>query len=65
MTPHGPHRIAKNGQVVIPKDVLREAGLVPGDQVFLQALDHPMGAIMVLPAPLAAEWFEAGKASDM
>lgn len=62
MTPHGPHRIAKNGQVVIPKDVLRSAGLVPGDQVYVEAVDTPAGAIMIIPRALADDWFASGRA---
>ena len=59
--PHGPHKIATNGQVVVPKDVLAASGLQPGDAVYVQALLDPEGAVLIVPAPMAAEWFERGR----
>lgn len=59
--PHGPHRIATNGQVVLPKDVLAAAGLGAGDAVYIQALDEPEGAVLIVPARIATGWFEAGR----
>jgi AbrB family looped-hinge helix DNA binding protein len=59
--PHGPHKIATNGQVVLPKDILSTAGLQPGDAVYVQALDDPPGAVLIVPAATAAAWFELGR----
>src|SRR4051812_47713607 len=59
--PHGPHKIATNGQVVLPKDILAITGLRPGDAVYVQALEAPEGAVLIVPAATAAEWFEAGR----
>lgn len=47
--PHGPHVVAKNGQVVIPKAVLDEAGLAPGEAVYFVALSEPPGTLLILP----------------
>ncbi len=62
--PYGPHKIATNGQVVLPKEVLQSAGLAPGDSVYLQATEDPPGAVLVVPVEVAARWFEAGKEND-
>jgi len=62
--PHGPHKIATNGQVVVPKDVLAAAGLAAGDLVYVQATDDPPGAVLVIPVDVAARWFEAGKGRE-
>ena len=59
--PHGPHKIATNGQVVLPKDILAATGLRPGDAVYVQALDDPEGAVLIVPAATAKEWFEMGR----
>jgi len=59
--PHGPHKIAANGQVVVPKDVLNAVGLAAGDSVYVQALEDPPGAVLIVPADTAARWFEAGR----
>ncbi len=59
--PHGPHKIATNGQVVLPKDILAATGLRPGDVVYIQALDDPEGAVLIVPAATAAEWFDVGR----
>ncbi len=62
--PHGPHRIAKNGQVVLPKEVLLAVGLTTGDSVYVQAVDDPPGAVLVIRVETATRWFEAGKSVD-
>jgi len=62
--PHGPHKIATNGQVVVPKEVLQSAGLSAGASVYVQALEDPPGAVLIVPVEVAARWFEAGKATD-
>jgi len=59
--PHGPHKIATNGQVVLPKEILAISGLRPGDAVYVQALDDPQGAVLIVPAATVAEWFEMGR----
>jgi len=59
--PHGPHKIATNGQVVLPKDILAATGLSPGDAVYVQAVDDPEGAVLIVPAATAAAWFETGR----
>lgn len=62
--PHGPHRIASNGQVVLPKDVLRAANLEPGDAIYVQVNDDPPGTILLVPMEIAAAWFELGRRRD-
>ena len=62
--PFGPHKISTNGQVVLPKEVLQAAGLAPGDSVYLQAAEDPVGAVLVVPVEVAARWFEAGRANE-
>jgi AbrB family looped-hinge helix DNA binding protein len=62
--PHGPHKIARNGQVVVPKEVLSAAGLAGGDLVYVQAVEDPPGAVLIVPVETAARWFEAGKAGE-
>lgn len=59
--PHGPHKIATNGQVVLPKEILAATGLSAGDTVYVQAVDDPEGAVLIVPAATAAEWFEIGR----
>lgn len=59
--PHGPHRISRNGQVVIPREVLAAANLEPGDSVYLQYNDAEPGSVLIVPAAVAASWFEAGR----
>lgn len=59
--PHGPHKIATNGQVVLPKDILAATGLSPGDAIYVQAVDDPEGAVLIVPAATAAKWFEMGR----
>jgi hypothetical protein len=46
---------------VVPKDVLNAVGLAAGDSVYVQALDDPPGAVLIVPADTAARWFEAGR----
>jgi bifunctional DNA-binding transcriptional regulator/antitoxin component of YhaV-PrlF toxin-antitoxin module len=58
---HGPHRIARNGQVVIPREVLRAARLNPGDAVYMTESEEGEGAVLLLPADLAIKWFETGR----
>jgi len=36
-------------------------GLRPGDAVYVQALEDPEGAVLIVPAATAAEWFEMGR----
>lgn len=62
--PHGPHRIATNGQVALPKEVLAAAGLSAGDSVYLQAVDDPPGAVLIVPTEVAIEWFETGRTAS-
>lgn len=62
--PYGPHKVATNGQVVVPKEVLGAAGLAAGDSVYVQAVEDPPGAVLIVPVEIAARWFEAGKAGD-
>lgn len=58
---HGPHRIARNGQVVIPRDVLKAARLNPGDAVYLTESDEGEGTLMLVSADLAIQWFQTGR----
>jgi bifunctional DNA-binding transcriptional regulator/antitoxin component of YhaV-PrlF toxin-antitoxin module len=62
--PHGPHPIAKNGQVVLPKEVLNAVRLSPGDSVYIVAADDPPGAVLVVPVEIATRWFESGREAE-
>jgi len=46
---------------VVPKDVLNAVGMAAGDSVYVQALEDPPGAVLIVPADTAARWFEAGR----
>lgn len=63
--PHGPHPISKNGQIVLPKDVLAEADLEYGDAVYVMSNDEPPGTILVIPVEVAARWFEQGRSQGV
>ncbi len=56
--PYGPHKIAQNGQVVIPRDVLRRARLAPGESVYVTAHE---GIVELVPASLVSEWLRKGR----
>lgn len=56
--PYGPHKIAQNGQVVIPKEVLKRAALVPGESVYVTARE---GIVELVPASLLSEWIRRGR----
>lgn len=56
--PHGPHRIAVNGQVVIPKDVLRRAQISPGEKVYVVARS---GVVELFSASRMASWYRRGR----
>ena len=62
--PHGPHRIAKNGQVVIPREILHAASLEAGDAVYFQVNDELAGSILVVPMEVATRWFELGQRAE-
>lgn len=59
--PHGPYKIATNGQVVLSKDILAACDLRPGDSVYVQACDDLPGSVLIIPAAVAGEWFERGR----
>lgn len=59
--PHGPHRIASNGQVVIPKEVLRQAELNPGEKVYAVARS---GVVELVAASRIAAWYRKGRTED-
>jgi AbrB family looped-hinge helix DNA binding protein len=63
--PHGPRPIAKNGQVVVPKEVLRAADLKAGDSVYFIAGDDPPGTVLIVPVEIATRWFEHGRRNSM
>ncbi len=56
--PDGPHRIARNGQVVIPKSVLRRANLTPGESVYVAARE---GIVELVPVATLNEWLRRGR----
>lgn len=56
--PYGPHKIARNGQVVIPRDVLKAAKLAPGESVYVTVAD---GIVQLLPASTVATWLREGR----
>lgn len=58
VVPYGPHKIAQNGQIVIPKEILRQANLAPGEQVFLAARE---GLVELVPASTLATWVRRGR----
>lgn len=62
--PHGPYRISRNGQVVLGKEVLEATGLNPGDAVYLVPGGDASAGILVIPAEVAARWFEAGREAE-
>ena len=62
--PHGPRPISKNGQIVLPKEVLGEADLAYGDSVYVMSHDDPPGTILVVPVEIAARWIEQGRAAE-
>jgi len=62
--PHGPHRISKNGQIVLPKEVLQAARLESGDAVYVIVIEDPPGSILVVPMEVATRWFELGRQAD-
>ncbi len=62
--PHGPYRISRNGQVVLGKEVLEATGMNPGDSVYLVPGGDKSSGILVIPAEIAARWFEAGRMAE-
>lgn len=58
---YGPHRVTRNGQVVIPKDVLRAVGVEPGEAVYFVPGDTPKEGVLLVPARTAADWIERGR----
>jgi bifunctional DNA-binding transcriptional regulator/antitoxin component of YhaV-PrlF toxin-antitoxin module len=58
---YGPHRITRNGQVVIPREILRAAGVEPGGAVYFLPGDDPDAGVLVVPARTAATWIERGR----
>lgn len=62
--PHGPYRISRNGQVVLGKEVLEATGMQPGDSVYLVPSGDDPSAILVVPAVVAARWFETGRHAE-
>jgi AbrB family looped-hinge helix DNA binding protein len=56
--PHGPHKIAPNGQLVIPREVLKQAHVSPGDKVYVTVRS---GVIELVPANRVAEWYRRGR----
>lgn len=56
--PYGPHKIAQNGQVVIPRDVLKRVNLSPGESVYVAARD---GIVELVPAATLSEWVRRGR----
>lgn len=56
--PYGPHKIAQNGQVVIPKEVLKRVRLAPGESVYVTAHE---GIVELVPASVLSEWVRKGR----
>lgn len=57
-SPYGPHKIAQNGQVVIPKEVLKRVRLAPGESVYVTARE---GIVELVPASMLSEWVRRGR----
>jgi len=61
MIPYGPHPISPKRQVSVPAEVLRSAGLQPGDQVYFEVQEDPPGCILLIPQELAIRWWDRGR----
>lgn len=58
---YGPHRITRNGQVVIPREIQRAVGVEPGEAVYFVPVDDPRRGVLLVPASTAKEWIERGR----
>ncbi len=61
MIPYGPHPISPKRQVSVPAEVLRNAGLQPGDQIYFEVQDDPPGCILLIPERVATQWWKRGR----
>lgn len=56
--PHGPHRVAANGQVVIPRELMREMKWAPRQEVYLLS---DAGGVLIVPATAVEQWLDDGR----
>jgi bifunctional DNA-binding transcriptional regulator/antitoxin component of YhaV-PrlF toxin-antitoxin module len=61
MTPVGPHPISAKRQVTLPAEVMRAAHLRPGDKVYCEGQERPVGGIVLVPMEIAERWWSLGK----
>ena len=54
--PHGPFKISRNGQVTVPKELLRTASLETGDSIYVLMADEPKGCMLLIPMEQMAQW---------
>jgi AbrB family looped-hinge helix DNA binding protein len=59
--PHGPIKISANRQIALPKALTDRLKLEPGDQVYVMADDHSLGALVVVPVERVTEWMHLGR----
>jgi bifunctional DNA-binding transcriptional regulator/antitoxin component of YhaV-PrlF toxin-antitoxin module len=62
--PYGPKAVSPKGQVALPLELMRSSGLQAGDHVYVVEWDDPPGSILILPAEIAVQWFEGGRAKN-
>lgn len=51
---HGPNPIQKSGTVTVPKELLREIGVDPGDRVHWMLNADMPGTLVLVPAAMVA-----------
>lgn len=51
---HGPNPVQKSGTVTVPKDLLREIGVAPGDRVHWILNPDMPGTLVLVPAAMVA-----------
>lgn len=62
--PHGPIIIRPKYQITVPTNVAQRAALEVGDQVWMEVLDDPPGAVLMIPAEVVDQRWEAGKQQE-
>ena len=60
-TPYGPREITKFRQVSLPKDLMDQADLKPGDKVYVAWNDSVPGTLVVIPIEIVSEWMRLGR----
>lgn len=60
----GPSPIAANGQVTVPKHILRQMNLVPGDLVMFRVADDDPEQLCVVPLHVAERRYARGERAE-